>query len=715
MHTPRPWRRLSPDLFRFATTELYDLRVAIMCVFDDSAVLQPALSCEAVRSGLAGLGWDEAVDDAQLDQALGMLTGWGLLEASQNHAARYATPEEFERRNLQWSLTTPGQAAIGGVLHALDALRQVAGLQPAVIEAIADGLADLHDLAGDPLTEPGRIATRLAEVESHLTSLVTSVRQFNTQLQRLMRDDATSDEVFGEVKRRTVVYLKEYIDGVERPTRRVQAGIERLAALGVEAVFERALAGANLAPMPGADPGVAWRAERARRWDALRAWFAPDPGAAATGTAGAQAQPKITALVELAREAILQLLRVLERRWESRRRSASVAEDFRALAGFFALAAGEPDAHRIEGLERRRRGIEAEVASAPDGVEFLEARRGWDRARVLFDEVEVRLRAVEARRAEAEQAVRQAQTALMQVATRHALPTDPAAIAVCEQYLGSFESAAGIWSRRRRAAAQAAEALARSESDRRRAEGELNAARQRRSRAEQDHREVVVRLETLEANVGTAYRDVVARIEAARSERRDLEGRQRQLGDERARLERQIGGLEQQVAEAARRRSEAEGVRDTAHRQFLAVVADGYGEDAGAELSFDGVDTATGILDSARAVAARFPNLDAAEAAVTRAQASVLEGYHTAGQTLRGRVDLSLEQAETGFWLLRASTDGIRSRVAQLVRRMTDQLAVAAEELTEEERRLFDETLTGSLRAAVGDRIRQANGLSRRR
>ena len=39
----RPWRRLSPDLFRFATTELYELHVAIMCVFEETAVLQPAL------------------------------------------------------------------------------------------------------------------------------------------------------------------------------------------------------------------------------------------------------------------------------------------------------------------------------------------------------------------------------------------------------------------------------------------------------------------------------------------------------------------------------------------------------------------------------------------------------------------------------------------------------------------------------------------------
>src|SRR2546421_12541742 len=99
MHAPRPWRRLPPDLFRFATTELYDLRVAIMCVFDDTAVLQPALSFEQVRSGLARLGWDEAVEDEQLDQALVMLTSWRLLEASQNHAARDATPEECGRRN----------------------------------------------------------------------------------------------------------------------------------------------------------------------------------------------------------------------------------------------------------------------------------------------------------------------------------------------------------------------------------------------------------------------------------------------------------------------------------------------------------------------------------------------------------------------------------------------------------------------------------------
>lgn len=124
----RPWRGLTPDLFRFATTELHDLRVAIMCVFEETSILQPALTFEHVRTGLLDLGWDGPLDDLQLDQALNQLTTWGSLEASQNHAARYATPEEFERKNLQWSLSPQSQAAIAGVLHTLEALRQVAWL-----------------------------------------------------------------------------------------------------------------------------------------------------------------------------------------------------------------------------------------------------------------------------------------------------------------------------------------------------------------------------------------------------------------------------------------------------------------------------------------------------------------------------------------------------------------------------------------------------------
>jgi uncharacterized protein (TIGR02680 family) len=391
---------------------------------------------------------------------------------------------------------------------------------------------------------------------------------------------------------------------------------------------------------------------------------------------------------------------------ERQRRIAQLTAGIAAIDLQLRRLAGE-----VESLVRRRQGIAAEVALAPDGTALLAARRRFDDASLLLDEVEGRLRAAERRRLESEQAVRQAQAALMHLATRHSLPTDAAALERYDDHLRGFELAAGTWARRGRSAARLSRELAWASAEADRAGADLAEAEQRRAEVDRDLREVVVRLETLESGVGAAYREVVARIDAARAERQNLEARGRELAGERAGLERQVGALEERVADAERRRDEEETKRDRAHRSFVAVVADGYGDDAGAEISRESLDGLTGVLDAARALAARFPQTDAGEPAVKRAQNSVMEGYHLAGQTLRGRIDLTFEETETGFWLLRAATDGVRSRVPQLVARMAEQVRLAHEELTEEERRLFDETLTGSLRAAVAERIRQANAL----
>jgi uncharacterized protein (TIGR02677 family) len=113
--------------------------------------------------------------------------------------------------------------------------------------------------------------------------------------------------------------------------------VERVESFGLATVFDRALSGANLAPVATGDPGPAWLAERQRHWLALRAWFSPEPAEA----------PLIFGLLDVARTAIIELLRILERRWDSRRRSASIANDFQTLAAWFAGAPGDDDAHRL--------------------------------------------------------------------------------------------------------------------------------------------------------------------------------------------------------------------------------------------------------------------------------------------------------------------------------------------------------------------------------
>jgi len=335
----RPWRVVDGDLFRFTTTDLRELHVALMAAFEQAAVLAPALNLDQVRAAVSETGWDEPIDDDSLQRALASLTGWGLLEATQDHSARYITPEEFERRNLQWSLTARGEAASSGLLHAVDALRHAVGLQTAVLDAVGDGLTELASLMVSPSTPAtdARIHIQLAEVERHHAGLLVSVRQFNGHLQRLLRADATDDAVFADVKRRTVSYLEEYVEGVERPQRRLAAAISQVEELGLATMLDRALAGANLAPVADGNPGPAWLGERQRRWRALRAWFATED----------LAPPRIVGLLDVARTAIVELLRVLERRWDSRRRSASMASDFRALAQWFAAAPGDDEAHRL--------------------------------------------------------------------------------------------------------------------------------------------------------------------------------------------------------------------------------------------------------------------------------------------------------------------------------------------------------------------------------
>lgn len=337
----RQWRQADADLFRFSTTDRRDLNLAVMIAFERASTLEPALNFDAVQHGLVAAGWDSTVDDGTVHQVLEALVGWRLLDVSQDHSARYTSPEEFERKNLQWALTRRGEAAVGGLLHALETLRSTVGLQPAVLDAIGDGLHDLALLLEQPRTAgtDGRIHVLLSQVEVQLTGLVTSVRQFNGHLQRLVREEALDDTVFADVKRRTVAYLEEYVAGVERPQRRLRDAVLGLDRLGPATLFDRALVGANLAPTGHEDPGPAWIAERRRHWASLRAWFAPEDGQA----------PRIEGLLSIARTAIVELLRVLERRWDRRRRSASVAHDFRQLATWFAELPGDEEAHSLFG------------------------------------------------------------------------------------------------------------------------------------------------------------------------------------------------------------------------------------------------------------------------------------------------------------------------------------------------------------------------------
>ncbi|HEX6472476.1 MAG TPA: TIGR02677 family protein [Streptosporangiaceae bacterium] len=333
-----PLRRVPPEMFRFATHD--ELYLAVMQVFGEANErLVTALTFDEVLGGLRDVGWYGPVPDDRLERALDQLHEWKLLDRNHNHGAHYATADEYERKNLQYSLTKRGEAAFAGVEHALHLLTSSGALQTAVLDAIAQHLDDLHRLLDDDASDDRRIYSTLAGLEGHLDALRTNTKQFNSELQRLLRDDAADLTTFDEVKRATVAYLEEFVTNLDQRKQAIAQGIGRIE--GRTAMLQqRALRGADLPSLPNSAGQIpTWLATRQARWDGLRHWFRPVDG----GT------PAIDTLRDIARRAILSLLRVLERYSEARRSSAGTAQDFRTLARWFTACPTEQDAHRLFG------------------------------------------------------------------------------------------------------------------------------------------------------------------------------------------------------------------------------------------------------------------------------------------------------------------------------------------------------------------------------
>ncbi|MFJ2579244.1 TIGR02677 family protein [Kitasatospora aureofaciens] len=325
-------------MFRFTTGDRAELYSAILQAFGAANErLETALGLDEVRARLRTVGWLDSTHDDDLQEALRKLREWQLLDVVQNHAENYRTAEEYERRNLHYSLTRRGEAALAGVEHAMSVLAATGALQTAVLEAVTDRLDELYVLLGDPASSDRRVFTTLHELEGHLEALLANTRAFNGELQRLLRAEGADLATFREVKAATVAYLQEFLLNLDQRGQAVASAAQRVEQRGVRLLHERALCGAELPPLAGGDPAPAWLERRQARWEGLRAWFLPTDGS----------RPRVEQLHDVARRAIVTLLQVLDRITESRRRSSSAAQDFRELARWFAAAPTEEDLHRL--------------------------------------------------------------------------------------------------------------------------------------------------------------------------------------------------------------------------------------------------------------------------------------------------------------------------------------------------------------------------------
>ncbi len=347
---PGQSRSLPDDLFTFTTTDRAPLYTALIYAFGEANErLLTSLALDDVREHLSAVGWSGTLDDTDLSAALQQLRDWRLVDAGQNHSEQYRTAQEYERRNLQYSLTRRGEAALSGHQAAVAALESSGGLQTAVLDAIAETLDRLALLTRrlpdsttgprtEATTEQRRLYAAFAELSGHLDAMRTGIRTFNSDLQRLLRADEVNEATFEEVKEATVRYLDDYVTRLDDRAARIRQAAGRVREAGLERLLQAALAGAELPPhVDAAERDAQWLDHAHTRWVGLEAWFAPS----------GDSRPRAELLSTTARRAIVSLLQVVDRMRTARRRPSSAQADLRRVAALFATAPADDDLHRI--------------------------------------------------------------------------------------------------------------------------------------------------------------------------------------------------------------------------------------------------------------------------------------------------------------------------------------------------------------------------------
>jgi uncharacterized protein (TIGR02680 family) len=371
----------------------------------------------------------------------------------------------------------------------------------------------------------------------------------------------------------------------------------------------------------------------------------------------------------------------------------------------------EADLDRREAdLDRRRAALDAELAALPSGDDVVEAIKVAEAAAARLGEAKDRLERTRQSRQEAEGAVRAALRELTALSARHGLPSDRGNLLQIEADLDRLRDMAATWSRRRRDLRAATDLEQRAQHRATHTDKAAVQAATDEAAARNEADEVDRRVATLEASIGAEYSDILRNISQLDLELKANIARSRALAGEVEALQNKVGELGAKVDTAAEQRTQAETHREEAHRRLVAGLA-AFAADAGVD-GFGQLDTATGVLAAARSLAVALDKVDGEPQAVRRLAERVGERVHAAQAALGPRVDFDRELAEAGWFVLRTAANGMYRQVTDLAAALESELAEGRAELAEEEERLFEQTLAGSVRRALADRIRHANALA---
>jgi uncharacterized protein (TIGR02677 family) len=325
--------------FVHLTTEYSALYRQVMGVFvrakqEFSVHLRP----EDVHLGLPAVGRPSLEAVAR---ALEALARWGNLRADPD-TGRVTALEDFYRSRHIYQLSRAGEAAEEALAAYDAALGRRGELQAVALADIAVQLRALLALTEREEPDPAVVHLALLALVDRFSGLAENARAFMNSLQRTVDLHEAEVEVFLAYKQRLIEYLERFIEDLVTRGAEIAGLLEELGTgprgrvgplLWLAAVREASDAAPDAAPEALAAAEGRWRG----RWDGLRAWFLSVPGR--------NSQAKL--LRSAARQAIPQLLAVVQVLNERRAGRSDRSADFRELARWFAQAPDDDARHRL--------------------------------------------------------------------------------------------------------------------------------------------------------------------------------------------------------------------------------------------------------------------------------------------------------------------------------------------------------------------------------
>lgn len=363
---------------------------------------------------------------------------------------------------------------------------------------------------------------------------------------------------------------------------------------------------------------------------------------------------------------------------------------------------------RLEALDVRETAARREAETAPAGGEARLARRGVDHGRAVLAERERASAESLAERDAAQRRLDGHARSLALAADRLALPTTRAALAEVREQITDTSRAVESYVLADRDASRAAAAAEAASS---RADDDAARSEELAVRADTDRAEATAldaRLAELQELLGAGYERAVARMGQIEAE---IDARQAGL----PRAEATSADASSTVAKLEERSVSAEAAHEAAkvHRAtvsdaLVAVARTSLARDAGVAVDLGAEDRVRAVLDAARRIDRDVP--ERASDTVAGTLSRLTQSLYDSAPRLGSRALLKLEEAD-GFVVPTADTAGRHLGMQDLLDVVDGERARAGDEITEAERALFEQALTGDTRRHLSSTIRDAHEL----